>query len=175
MKCAYCSRPATIHITEIINGTAKEVHLCEEHARRYIAGETEGFEEASQPQGSGSIKPKEHLQMLAAKPSEGELARLDKRSCPACGITFREFRRSGRLGCANDYEVFKEELVPLLENIHGAAQHCGKAPQRAPQTVLRTSELLKLRKQLRDAVEREDYEKAAELRDRIRELEQQGG
>lgn len=172
MKCQLCNKPATIHITEIVDGQVREVHLCPDHARQYIAEGGMASESSTESEGKPT-KPKEHMQALAAQPSEGELARLDKRSCPACGITFREFRRTGRFGCANDYEVFKEELIPLLESIHGSAQHCGKTPPRAPETVVRTSELLRLRNQLRDAIEREDYERAAELRDRIRQLEQE--
>lgn len=164
MKCQYCNKPATIHITEIVDGTPHEYHLCDEHARQQIAGQTPSA--TSKPK-----QPEDHMAALAAAPSKGELSRLDKRSCPACGITFREFRQTGRLGCAHDYEAFKAELLPLIENIHGATQHCGKVPSGAPETIARTSELLKLRQALRQAIEAEDYERAAELRDRIRELE----
>ncbi len=163
MKCKYCNKPATIHITEIIEGSPQEFHLCDEHAREHIAS---GAVAPSKPK-----QPQEHMAALAAASSTGDLSRLDAQACPACGITFREFRQSGRLGCAHDYEAFKDELLPLIENIHGATQHCGKVPSGAPETIARTSQLLHLRRQLKEAIDREDYELAAEIRDKIRELE----
>jgi len=83
-----------------------------------------------------------------------------------------DFRNTGRLGCPHDYEEFREELSPLLENIHGETRHCGKVPRRLPQSKQTQSELLQLRKQLLQAVNKEAYEEAARLRDRIRRLEE---
>ena len=98
---------------------------------------------------------------------------MPNRQCPECGIKFVEFRNSGRLGCPHDYEAFREELLPLLENIHGdPPRHQGKTPRRLPQTKQTQSELVQLRKQLLQAVNKEDYEAAARLRDRIRQLEE---
>ena len=89
-----------------------------------------------------------------------------------CGIKFVEFRNSGRLGCPHDYQEFRDELTPLLENIHGETRHCGKTPRRLPQNKQTQSELIQLRKQLQQAVTKEAYEEAARLRDRIRQLEE---
>jgi protein arginine kinase activator len=89
-----------------------------------------------------------------------------------CGIKFVEFRNTGRLGCPHDYQEFREELTPLLENIHGETAHRGKVPRRQPQNKETQSELMQLRKQLLQAVTREAYEEAARLRDRIRALEE---
>jgi protein arginine kinase activator len=97
---------------------------------------------------------------------------LPNRQCPVCGIKFVEFRNSGRLGCPHDYQEFREELSPLLENIHGETRHCGKTPRRQPQNQQMQSELVQLRKQLLTAVNKENYEEAARLRDRIRQLEE---
>jgi protein arginine kinase activator len=97
-----------------------------------------------------------------------ELARL---ACPVCGIKFMEFRAEGRLGCPHDYEVFRAGLKPLLERIHRADRHNGKRPARQQVNAQRQRELLDLRQQLREAVEREAYETAAKLRDLIRQKE----
>src|SRR5262249_43790363 len=94
------------------------------------------------------------------------------RECETCGIKFVDFRYTGRLGCPHDYDVFRDELVQLLENIHGETRHCGKVPRRLPQARQTRAELSQLRKELARAVEREAYEEAARLRDRIRRLEQ---
>jgi protein arginine kinase activator len=101
-------------------------------------------------------------------PLPDELARL---TCPVCGIKFMEFRAEGRLGCPHDYTVFRTELAKLLERIHRASRHVGKSPRRRPPDSARLAELAELRKQLREAVEVEAYERAAHLRDLIREKE----
>jgi len=88
-----------------------------------------------------------------------------------CGITFYEFRHQGRLGCPNDYICFEEQLEQLVANIHGATAHTGKRPQKSAGNLDKQTQLIRLRRDLRDAVHAEDYERASVLRDRIRELE----
>ena len=85
----------------------------------------------------------------------------DKQVCPVCQVTFLEFRNSGRLGCPYDYEVFRDELMPLLENIHGETRHSGKVPRRAPRNTQQQTTLIQLRNELKRAVAAEDYEVAA--------------
>ena len=99
-------------------------------------------------------------------------AALNQRECPHCGIKFVEFRNTGRLGCPHDYQEFREELTPLLENIHGETRHVGKTPRRLPQNKQTQSELMQLRNRLKQAINKEDYEEAAKLRDKIRTLEE---
>jgi protein arginine kinase activator len=161
IKCQRCSKPATIHITEIVKGSPLEFHLCEEHARQQLSSD-----EPPEPTSLGD-KAMAKLAMGGGK----ETAELDKQTCPVCGISFLEFRNAGRLGCPNDYEAFREELVPLLENIHGETQHTGKVPKRVPADRRRQTELIQLRQALRQAVAEEHYEEAARLRDRIQKME----
>jgi protein arginine kinase activator len=99
----------------------------------------------------------------------------DSKTCPSCGITFKQFRAQGRLGCPHDYEVFHDELIPLLESVHSDTQHVGKCPPQASTESRQHHELFRLRSDLRAAVENESYEEAAKLRDRIRELESELG
>jgi len=160
-KCRQCSKPATLHITEIRDGEAQAIHFCETCAQDYI-GTFEGGDTGAQDSLS------EKLEELS---SAEELAELDRLVCPNCGITFGEFRSQGRLGCPHDYDVFADELVPLLENIHNETKHCGKFPKRSPEVNVGHYELIRLRNDLRLAVEREEYEAAAGLRDRIQSLE----
>lgn len=158
MKCQKCSRIATLHITEILSESEyEEHHLCEECAQQYLY----------EPQTDLSTPPS----ALASLEEEPGLEILGQQ-CPVCGLKFMEFRSTGRLGCAHDYEAFREDLIPLLENIHGDTTHCGKVPRRLPQARETWSELVELRKQLQQAIGREDYEEAAQLRDRIRQLEE---
>jgi protein arginine kinase activator len=93
--------------------------------------------------------------------------------CPNCGITFREFRSQGRLGCPHDYIAFAKELKPLLENIHNETQHTGKFPKRAPHASQLQYKLIKLRSELRSAIDEEEYETAARIRDEIQSLEKE--
>jgi protein arginine kinase activator len=92
-------------------------------------------------------------------------------TCPACGIKYMEFRAEGRLGCPHDYDVFRVGLEPLLRRIHRKIRHTGKVPRRRPKTTSVHTELLELRNQLRAAVEAEQFEEAARVRDLIRQKE----
>jgi protein arginine kinase activator len=168
MKCQKCEKPATYHITEITDEQPKslhEVHLCEECVKVYLAETEEG--DAS---GGGSVAGALAHHLKVGQTAE-ELARLDQLACPVCGITFYEFRQAGRLGCPYDYVCFDEELEPLIVNIHGETHHRGKRPKRGPQSADRQTQLIRLRRSMKDAVEREDYERASQLRDEIRSLE----
>jgi len=159
MKCNKCQNPATLHITEVHSENQfEELHLCEQCANKYLYD----------PQQKSGAKG-----ALAEALGEGdETAALNQRECPQCGMKFVEFRNSGRLGCPHDYHEFKEELLPLLENIHGETRHVGKSPRRLPQNKQTQSELMQLRNRLKEAINLEDYEQAARLRDRIKTLEE---
>jgi len=111
------------------------------------------------------------LQHLQVGQTADELAKLDKQTCPVCGITFFEFRNHGRLGCPNDYVCFQEQLEQLVANIHGATAHTGKRPRKSARNLDKQTRLIRLRRDLRDAVHAEEYERASLLRDEIRELE----
>ena len=76
----------------------------------------------------------------------------DKQVCPICQLTFLEFRNTGRLGCPYDYEVFRDELMPLLENIHDETRHSGKVPKRAPRNTQQQTTLIQLRNDLKRAI-----------------------
>jgi protein arginine kinase activator len=162
-----CERPATFHITELTGGEVREVHLCEEHARAYLA---QPDDEASPGTSlAGALSEQFKLGQTAE-----ELARLDQQACPMCGITFYEFRNQGRLGCPHDYTAFGAELEPLINNIHGATQHKGKRPKQGARGGREQTALIRLRREMKEAVEREDYEGASRLRDEIRRLEDEG-
>jgi protein arginine kinase activator len=158
MKCQKCTKAATLHITEILGeDQVEELHLCEECAKEYLyePQQVKATAKASLPAGDEIEEPA-----------------VLNRECEICGIKFVDFRNSGRLGCPHDYQEFREELTPLLENIHGETRHCGKTPRRQPQNKQTQTELIQLRKQLLSAVNKEAYEEAARLRDRIRKLEE---
>jgi protein arginine kinase activator len=161
MKCQKCAKPATFHITDIIEkGKHREFHFCDEHARQHLAPPEEAMEAPTMSEIAKKL-------IVSAPNSLREPSPADKQVCPVCQITFLEFRNSGRLGCPYDYEVFRDELMPLLENIHGETRHSGKVPRRAPRNTQQQTTLIQLRNELKRAVAAEDYEVAARLRDQI--------
>jgi len=165
MKCQRCDNQATFHITELTGEEPQELHLCEECAREYLA--------PSQVEMTGFVPALAGVlaEQIAVGQTAEELARLDQRACPVCGITFLEFRKQGRLGCPNDYICFEKELEPLLINIHGESKHVGKVPRRCPSGGKMQTRLIRLRREMKDAVATENYERASELRDEIRTVE----
>lgn len=163
MLCQECrKRPATVHKTVVINNHKTETHLCDTCARDH--GELDLGAEATFS-----------INSLLAGLLEGEFGAAREPSsaqrCPGCGRTYAQFARSGRLSCATCYDTFRDRLEPLVRRIHGSQQHTGKIPRRALGTVRIRRELAELRRQLSEAVQAEDFERAARLRDRIRELE----
>ena len=114
-------------------------------------------------------------QQLKLETTAEDLKELDSKQCPICGISFYEFRQEGRLGCPHDYVFFGNELEPLLINVHGDNKHIGKSPARGAVDTETQTELIRLRREMKEAVEQEDYEQASELRDRIRNIEEEGG
>lgn len=163
-KCGRCPKPAVFHITELRQGDVQALHLCEQCAKEYLQ-QPEPVEEAA------DFTPTLEAEEVAA---EGDEASADNHTCPNCGITFKEFRATGRLGCAHDYTVFHDELLSLLDSIHSATAHTGKIPRRSPQGSQTQSHLIRLRNQLRVAIEEERYEEAAKLRDQIQQIEREG-
>src|SRR5262249_43079441 len=142
MKCQKCPNAATLHITEVVSEEhVEEHHLCEACAHKYLY----------EPQKSAGIKAGPPL----ATGDDADEPAVLNRECEICGTKFVDFRNTGRLGCAHDYQVFREELAQLLESIHGETRHCGKSPRRLPQSKQTQSELIQLRKQLLQAVNKE--------------------
>ena len=159
MLCENCNeRPATFHVVEITEGEKREVHLCEDCARE---------KKIAMPP---SLSLNEILSSLMEAQAEKEAPELGSVVCPSCGMSYAEFKRGGRLGCARDYAVFRKGLLPFLDRIHGATRHKGKVPQRAADDSGRTAALLRLRRELKTAIDNEAYETAAEIRDKIHSL-----
>ncbi len=164
MSCDQChEREAVIHLTQIVNEQVTTLHLCERCAAE------KGVE-------SPGGQPKTPLgSFLAAMgkgyPDQAPIAR-GADTCPRCGASFQDFRESGRLGCSECYQAFESALRDLLRRLHGSTHHMGERyvdpGQPVPEERPRVSDL---REQLRLAVETENFELAAELRDRLRVIE----
>jgi protein arginine kinase activator len=160
--CQYCGQPATIHLTDILNKVRKESHLCEACARaKKILPESGG---------SLQLNVQALVQLILGQHRDRPADDPEALACPECGLKFVEFRAAGRLGCAHDYTEFAAPLAQLLGKIHRSTEHCGKMPR----SRAAAAELGGLRHELKVAVAAEDYERAAELRDRIRQKEAPG-
>ncbi len=175
MRCDECGKKkATVHLTELVDGQISELHLCEECAKEKSVQMEQQFGLADLLAGLsdfGKTSP-------SPSPSSPEIQQAKIESCANCGMTYADFKKHGRLGCSDCYSHFRSRLGSLLKKIHGASQHSGKSPKvlaapvESAQPVV--NDLDTLKKQLQQAVLCEDYERAAELRDRIRAKEQEG-
>ncbi len=160
MKCQFCHRPATVHLTDIISKKKSESHLCEECAR----------EHQLIPDAEKALNVPALLQFLVSQSQELKIkAAANDEICPHCGLKYAQFRAQGRLGCPADYEVFRAALEPLLERIHRHTRHVGKTPNRHSARRSQTDRT-ELRRRIDEAVLAEHYEEAARLRDLIRSL-----
>ena len=99
-------------------------------------------------------------QQMAIGQTAEELAQLDQQACPVCGITFYEFRSQGRLGCPHDYVCFQAQLEPLIVNIHGESEHVGKRPRQPAGGSEHRTQLIRLRREMKEAIDEEHYERA---------------
>ncbi|WP_424769123.1 UvrB/UvrC motif-containing protein [Paenibacillus sp. sgz302251] len=167
MHCQECGKkPATLHFTKIINGEKTEFHICESCAREKgegIPGTPNSFSIHSLLSG---LLDFEHLGGAGINGMKQQALR-----CEDCGLTYAQFSKIGRFGCSHCYEAFAEKLDPLLKRVHSGTIHSGKIPKRTGSQIRCKQEIEQLRRNLQAKIEHEEFESAAELRDRIRELE----
>ena len=167
MLCQQCQKKvANVHFTQIINGKKVEMYLCEQCASE---------------KGQLGFSPQLNLgdflwgfPGFVSNSSYAQEEHPEELRCNACGMSFEDFRKTGKLGCGNCYSVFRENLNPILRRLHGNIEHTGKVPRKVSDYMRTTNELEKLRNELAAAIGNEEYEKAAEFRDRIRFLEGAG-
>jgi protein arginine kinase activator len=149
-----------------MNGTKTEMHLCEECAKEkneFYTGSYFGF---------GMPLSFQNILSGFVEAMDGTPKHIKKEeTCPTCGMSFENFRETGRLGCANCYEAFEGKMIPLIRRIHGNIEHNGKIPIRTGGVLKAKKNIEKMREELKNAVSHEEYEKAAKLRDEIKKLE----
>lgn len=166
MLCEKCKKnTATVHMERVVNNTKTEYNLCAQCAA--------GFDTEI----SLDSFIKNFLSSVIGLEKSGALLGVheDMPRCQVCGMTYEDFKTEGKLGCAECYRIFRTQLDGVLKNIHGSTEHMGKLPNKVSSHILIKREISSLKKQLREAVESEEYEAAAEIRDRIRLAESKGG
>jgi len=160
MVCDSCrERDAVVHLTQVVEGAVTQVHLCEKCAA------DKGVE-------TTVAAPKTPLtSLLQTVQQQITTGATDQARCSFCQASYKDFRASGRLGCARCYSTFEPQLRDLLQRVHGATRHTGRQyGSPAPEHLQRVSTVLELREQLRRAIELEQFEQAARLRDQLKEV-----
>lgn len=165
MLCEGCGlHQATYHYTSIVNGQKVERHLCEECAAKLGAGSEWAL---------GNIL----AGLLGYLPKEQEPSQQEQtiKRCPGCGWTLEQIQNTGLVGCAQCYDTFENELGQVIKHVQGKDRHVGASPAGTPETQGQGADQLEaLRVQMAQAVEKEDFEQAAVLRDKIKALEGEG-
>jgi len=166
MMCQQCgNKPATFFFEKIINGDKTEYHLCESCAREkgeIIPGTPNGFSIHNLLSGLLDFDPNgKNIGGTKQQPAR----------CEECGLTYTQFSKIGRFGCSSCYKYFADRLDPLLKRVHGNVVHVGKVPVRTGGRLKQQREIDRLKRELQLKIEREEFEAAASIRDRIRELE----
>lgn len=164
MLCSICQKnEAKVHLTQIVDDKMQKIDLCEECSKAKGVTDPAGFSFADLLLGPG----------LVAEAGTTSVAKPGETACPTCGLAQSDFKKSGRFGCPQCYSTFAEGLPAMLKTMHRGLRHTGKVPagfrvRREP-----ADQLKQLTRKLEKAIETENFEEAAQLRDQIRDLKQQ--
>jgi len=156
LKCDLCTKPATVHLTQIVNNKIHKVDLCEACAQAKGVTDPSGFS----------------LSDLLMKASLNPEQSLGDIRCESCGLTQQDFKKTGRFGCPACYDAFAAVIDPILDNMHKGTSHVGKVPRRALERRSLYERLTKLETDLDQAIKSERYEDAARFRDEIHQVRQ---
>lgn len=168
MLCDICKKnEASVHITKIVNGEKEELNICDNCAK-----DVEGFDFVKD---MNFISPFSFQNILSGimnyankTPKEFQDKNL---VCKNCGMTYSEFKEKGLLGCSECYKNFSSIIMPVIQRVQGNAEHIGKIPKKAGKDIIKHRRILKLKEELQKVIVQEEYERAAEIRDEIRELQ----
>lgn len=166
MLCEKCNEnQATVHIVKMINGDKKELNLCQSCAEK----------SQDLPFSSDIISPFSFQNILSGfmdyMNKESENAEHAEVKCPKCATSAAEFKRLGLLGCDQCYRTFSSTVTPIVRRVQGKLEHRGKVPKKAGMELVEKKRLLKLKEELQKAIFAEEYEKAALIRDEIKNLQ----
>jgi len=158
MQCDVChAKEATVFLTQIVDGKMQKVNLCESCSKEKGVNDPTGFALADLLLGIGDS------QQIEKNPASVK--------CPVCGFTQADFKKTGRLGCSHCYTVFDDGIAPMLKNMHKGTDHTGKTPAAFLKIREHDEKIKALQSNLNKAIEAEEFELAASLRDQIRQVE----
>ncbi|CUH97752.1 hypothetical protein P22_3896 [Propionispora sp. 2/2-37] len=166
MLCDDCKkRPASVHITKIVNNDKIERHLCNECAKSLGEMSLAAFAM------DNKFSVQDFLKGMFNYGFGDGAQPVTEAACRNCGMTYSEFSRNGKIGCSTCYTTFGERLEPLLRRIHGSSAHTGKIPKRSGGELEVKQRLKRLKQELAKHIVQEEYELAAKIRDEIRSVE----
>lgn len=175
MLCQKChKKTASIFISSIINGQETRIYLCDDCAKDYPLFDFDFQDLFSIKDVMDKLKIDENNSIDKRKENllEIENNSEDKNiTCPNCYNTYDEYRETGKLGCSRCYEIFEKQLKCIFKNIYGYKEYIGKSPKKDGGQICISKEIRILKEDLNRAIEQEEYEKAADIRDKINELE----
>jgi len=162
MLCEKChQKQATVHMQQVVNGIKKEIHMCQDCSIQMDA-----------PISIEALLNGLLGSFLTVAADKQKQSAVHYEPCPSCGMTYDGFKSGGgKLGCAECYRVFSRELEAILKSVQASTKHEGKYPQKSGRALFQRREAVRLRELMRTAIEGENFEEAARLRDEIRILE----
>lgn len=170
MQCDFCDSKATVFFTQILDGVTKKSCLCDSCAAEKGVTDPEGF-----LMGMEGLSPADQVQASEdlAQETQPRPATDDKASCTSCGFAFDDLKKTGRLGCSECYSFFRDEIKHNLSGMHKGIIHKGRVPEGMMEEFQKRQRLEALTAEMASAISAEDYEKAAKLRDQIKQLEEE--
>lgn len=176
MLCQKChKKTASVFISSIINGQETRLYLCDDCAKDYPLFDFNIKDPFSIKDVMDKFKLEDETSTNKEKGislSKDNDSKEDEIICPNCYSTYSEYRDTGKLGCSRCYEVFEKKLNPILKNIYGYEEYIGKSPKKDDNRIYISKEIRILKEDLNRAIEHEEYEKAADIRDKIKGLEE---
>jgi protein arginine kinase activator len=160
MKCEFCDELAKVHLTQMLKNGSLEIHLCERCAEERGITDPSSFL-LQNLLGSEGSKVEQSVPMLK-----------DTANCEHCGFSFQDFKRAGRLGCSKCYQVFSGDISAMLSTMHRGQKHKGKRPRGLVDNSARIEAVSEAKEKLQKAIDEENFEIAAKIRDEILVLEQ---
>lgn len=171
MECLEChNNKATLHFTQVVNGEKREIYVCEDCAKEkgYMLSSDEGYNFHDLLSGLFNYE------FSTTEPNQASVKQTEELKCPKCNLTFSEFRRIGKFGCATCYDTFSSRLDSVFRRVHsGNTSHHGKIPKRKGGFLHVKKEIDELKMKLKQLISDEDFEEAAKIRDRIKSLREQ--
>lgn len=168
MLCDICKKNnATVHLTTILNGVKHEMSICEKCAREKENIKFSGIMDMSSPFTFQNILSglMDYMKQTGSTQSEVEHA------CPNCGTTYTDFKKDGVLGCSECYKNFDATIMPVIKRVQGNVSHVGKIPQKSGKEIIEKRKITMLKNDLKKAITAEEYEKAAIIRDEIKNIQ----
>lgn len=170
MVCQECNeRPATFHFTKVVNGEKTEVHICDKCAQNnssMFIDSSKGFSI------NNLLAGLLNMNSSVSDSKQDVFKKNEVLQCPGCEMTFQQFTKVGRFGCSECYRTFKDQINPILRRVHsGNTVHAGKIPERIGGSIHIRKRIELLKQNLKEQIQQEEFEKAAEIRDEIRSLE----